>query len=83
MVNLNSLLTPEDRFHWLLTGVNDINEVGQIIGTGFFDTDGPGGVAPSRRAFLLTPVPEPTTNCLIVVAAMIFLWRYPSLNSAR
>lgn len=52
MFDLNTLISAND---FVLTSARGINESGQIAATGFFaDTQ-------TTRAFLLTPVPEPTT----------------------
>ncbi|WKB55393.1 PEP-CTERM sorting domain-containing protein [Eleftheria terrae] len=55
MVDLNSLLDATGR-GWTLTAAYDINDRGQIVGTGLFNG--------SQHAFLLTPVPEPATIAL-------------------
>lgn len=53
MFDLNTLISADSGF--VLTSARGINESGQIAATGFFaDTQ-------TTRAFLLTPVPEPTT----------------------
>ena len=53
MFDLNTLISADSDF--VLTSARGINESGQIAATGFFaDTQ-------TTRAFLLTPVPEPTT----------------------
>ncbi len=53
LFDLNTLITENSGF--VLTSARGINESGQIAATAFFaDTQ-------SSRAFLLTPVPEPTT----------------------
>jgi probable HAF family extracellular repeat protein len=62
MRNLNSLLSASDRSQWQLHRARDINDLGQIIGSGLFDPDGAGPMIPVSRAFLLTPVPEPCTT---------------------
>lgn len=59
VVLLESLLDPEVAGRWDLQFATDINDAGQIVGSGVFD----GQV----RAFLLTPVPEPGTALLMVV----------------
>ena len=56
--------------NWILESVTDINDLGQIVGTGMYDPDGPGGVAAVQRAFLLTPVPEPIGVHLIAFALL-------------
>lgn len=53
LFDLNTLISADSGF--VLTSARGINESGQIAATGFFaDTQ-------TNRAFLLTPVPEPTT----------------------
>jgi hypothetical protein len=46
-MDLNTLLVPDDVSNWVLTGAIDINDAGQIVGTGLHD----GQV----RGFLLSP----------------------------
>jgi probable HAF family extracellular repeat protein len=58
MTNLNSLIDPTSG--WVLNLAMDINDLGQIVGTGV-NPDG------HDRAFLLTPVPEPTTFALLAI----------------
>jgi probable HAF family extracellular repeat protein len=53
MIDLNSVLEPISGRDWTLFTARAINDLGQIVGTGLFH-----GV---QRAFLLTPVPEPST----------------------
>lgn len=55
MLDLNTLINPGTG--WTLTFATGINDLGQITGTGFL-----GG---NQRAFLLTPIPEPSSFCLI------------------
>ena len=47
-----------------------INDLGQIVGTGTFDPDGPGPMSSAQRGFLLTPVPEPGMAGLMGVAVL-------------
>jgi uncharacterized membrane protein len=54
---LASLLSPDVAGQWDLQFATDINDAGQIVGSGVFN----GQV----RAFLLTPVPEPGTFVLM------------------
>jgi probable HAF family extracellular repeat protein len=62
MLDLNSLLEPNTGAGWTLTIAKGIDDRGQIVGFGnYYDPDGPGGVTPIARAFLLTPISEPTT----------------------
>ena len=60
MYDLNSLISPPAT-GWTLRVAGDINNHGEIVGYGSFDPDGPGGAAPVERAFLLRPIPEPST----------------------
>ncbi len=61
MIDLNTLIDPASG--WILTSARDINDAGQITGTGLFDGQ--------PRAFLLTPVPEPSSVLLAALAAAI------------
>jgi hypothetical protein len=65
MLDLNSLVTLPAG--WTLTEAWDINNAGQIVGYASFN-----GL---NRAFLLTPVPEPTTVASLCVLGMMFLRR--------
>jgi probable HAF family extracellular repeat protein len=71
MQDLNSLLDPSGT-GWNLVRANAINNAGQIVGFGF-DPMGQG------RAFLLTPIPEPSTlamtSCALVLLALYHLRR--------
>jgi probable HAF family extracellular repeat protein len=60
-VLLQQFIAPDSSWTYLLeaTGINDR---GQIVGTGVF------GNEPGLRAFLMTPVPEPTAIVLLVAA---------------
>jgi hypothetical protein len=76
-IDLNDLLTPAQRFNWELRIAFDINDRRQVVGSGRFDPDGPGGPQPpANQLFLLdlVPVPEPTGG-LIVLAALPTLFR--------
>ena len=67
-VDLNDLLSPDQRAHWLLRLAFDVNDNRQVIGSGHFDPDGPGGpAAPENRLFLLNlpPIPEPSLGLLV------------------
>jgi probable HAF family extracellular repeat protein len=57
MRDLNSLLEPASGAGWTLYTVNDINNVGQIVGQGRHNGE--------VRAFVLTPVPEPSAGALV------------------
>jgi probable HAF family extracellular repeat protein len=65
MLDLNSLLEPTTGAGWELTAAYGINDRGQIVGSGVYDPDGPGGVDAIGAAFLLTPVPEPPTPKMV------------------
>ena len=54
IMDLNTLLAPDDASNWVLTGASDINDARQIVGTGVHD----GQV----RGFLLSPVITPPTG---------------------
>jgi len=59
--NLNSLIDPASG--WVLSSVRDINDLGQIIGSGTFNGQ-PSG-------FMLTPVPEPSSFVLAALGLLI------------
>jgi probable HAF family extracellular repeat protein len=67
MTDLNTLIPPSAG--WSITSANAINDLGQIVATGFNGTE--------YHAVLLTPVPEPTALVLLlsIVVGMIFLAR--------
>jgi hypothetical protein len=59
-VDLNTLIDPAGG--WELEHAFDISDTGWIVGVGQFDPDGPGGIAPYERHFLMqvpATVPEP------------------------
>ena len=60
MTDLNSLISPSSG--WTLELASAINDKGQIVGYG----EDASGLC---RAFLLTPVPEPSTFVLLATAA--------------
>jgi probable HAF family extracellular repeat protein len=60
MVDLNSLIDPQSG--WELQEARGINDIGQIAGTGLLNGE--------QRAFLLTPVPEPTSSVLFALATL-------------
>ena len=64
--NLNNLIDPS--LGWTLVGASSINNLGQIFGEGFNPTG-------QDEAYLLTPVPEPTTLCLLGLASLVALRR--------
>lgn len=53
---------------WAFLQVFAINDHGQIVGSGLYDADGPGGAAAARRGFLLNPIPEPSCITMVIVA---------------
>jgi probable HAF family extracellular repeat protein len=74
MTDLNDLIAPLSG--WVLEDARSINEVGQIVGYGT-NSNGYG------RAFLLTPIPEPSTLSLlsiIFIGIHIYVRRKKSFN---
>jgi probable HAF family extracellular repeat protein len=69
MLDLNLLVSTDSG--WLLGAATGINDLGQIVGTGDYRGQG--------RAFLLTPVPEPTGYALcgaaLIGAALLMMHR--------
>jgi formylglycine-generating enzyme len=61
MIDLNLLIDPLSG--WQLREAHAINDAGQIVGFGFHDGKG--------HAYLLTPVPEPTTLSLMGIGFLI------------
>jgi hypothetical protein len=73
-IDLNDLLSPEDRMHWELRLALDINDQRQIVGSGRFDSDGPTGPAPAvTQGFLLNlpPIPEPSVGVTVLAGLCI------------
>jgi uncharacterized membrane protein len=73
MTDLNTLLDPISRAAWTLKSAEAINDFGQIVGSGLYDADGPGGSPAVERAFLPTPIPEPATISLAVGGTALLL----------
>ena len=66
MTDLNSLIDP--LAGWSLVDANSINDTGQIVGFGYHNAE--------AHAFLLTPVPEPSSIALLLALALGgLLWR--------
>ncbi len=69
MTDLNTLIDPASG--WMLSNATAINDSGQIVGEGI----NPQG---QQHAFLLTPVPEPSTIVLLGIGAVslpAYVWR--------
>jgi len=66
MYDLNELILSDSG--WALRRATCINDVGQVVGTGL----NPQGY---EHAFLLTPIPEPSTPSLVVLGALGLLLR--------
>lgn len=64
--DLNSLLDAEDAAQWVLGSGVDVNDKGQIVGTGLFN----GKAMP----FLATPVPEPGSWALMLCGLGLVGW---------
>ncbi len=62
MIDLNSLIDPSSG--WVLVAANAINDIGDIVGYGIVDG--------TFHAYLLTPVPEPSTLVLAAVGLVAF-----------
>ena len=69
MQDLNNLIAPTSG--WTLEEANGINDLGQIVGGGYNSSG-------QWHAFLLTPIPEPSTFVLLAAGAvglLGFAWR--------
>ena len=64
MQNLNNLIPPNSG--WTLTEATGINDSGQICGYGFYSGNSSG----QYEAFLLTPIPEPSTLALLAAGSL-------------
>jgi probable HAF family extracellular repeat protein len=76
LVNLDTLINPQAG--WELTCATDINDAGQIVGWGWVTVEENGQTLHQTRAFLLTPVPEPTIAWMIPAAFAMFSRRRQS-----
>lgn len=65
-VDLNSLIAGNST-GWYLSGARDINDRGQIVGTGIFNGE--------TRAYIATPVPEADTWALMLAGLGMVGWR--------
>jgi probable HAF family extracellular repeat protein len=65
MHKLNNLIPADSG--WDLTTARGINDLGQIVGSGFHNGE--------MRAFLLTPIPEPSAPGLLILGALGLLAR--------
>ena len=65
--NLNNLIAPDSG--WTLTRAYGINDNGQICGYGSYDG--------RQNAFLLTPIPEPSTVAVLFAGAVGLLFGVP------
>lgn len=61
MVDLNTLLPAYSG--WLLQDAKGINDLGQIVGSGYINGE--------QHAYLLTSIPEPATLSLLVLGAIL------------
>lgn len=77
-IDLNTLLTPQQRVHWELRFAFDINDHRQIVGTALYDPDGPTGPEPRvNELFMLTlpHMPEPASASILLLGFTILLRR--------
>jgi hypothetical protein len=81
ILDLNTLLSPEDAAHWVLQKAQGINDSGQIVGWGAHDPNGSVDFTDPIRAFLLTPVPEPDIGLLVYLVALA--WTITGLRLNR
>jgi hypothetical protein len=65
MYDLNTLI--RDGSGWQLEEAAAINDLGQIVGYGYYDGE--------KRAFLLTPIPEPSVAGLFGLAFLVVMRR--------
>jgi hypothetical protein len=77
IVDLNTLIPPQDFNGWFLRSARSINNSGQIVGTGRLGNE-------ESVIFLLNPIPEPSTIGLAVfVFAMIGGRRMRNIQLSR
>jgi probable HAF family extracellular repeat protein len=84
MVDLNTVLD-ESGAAWELLFAQGINDAGQIVGSGIFDPDGPGEIAPATHAYRLEPIAELVVGRLYISrdAEGAFTLRFVALRGAR
>jgi probable HAF family extracellular repeat protein len=66
LIDLNAYIQTTGPGRWHLVDAWGINDHGQIVGNGDFDPDGAGPLPPERHAFLLSPVPEPSSTIALI-----------------
>ncbi len=77
MYDLNDLISPASG--WVLAEAWSINDSGQIVGYGYYNGD-----TYHAMAFLLTPVPEPSTLVLAALGGIaLVIARRPAVKRAR
>ncbi|MBA4107718.1 MAG: hypothetical protein C0485_18450 [Pirellula sp.] len=69
--DLNTVLDPVTGAGWLLLYAYDLNNSGQIVGQGFHNGE--------VRAFVLTPIPEPTALLLLASGTAVCMQRHRRL----
>ena len=77
-IDLNTLLTAQQRVHWELRFAFDINDHRQIVGTALYYPDGPTGPAPRvNELYMLTlpHMPEPASASMLLLGFTILLRR--------
>ena len=81
MQSLGSLLDSSGA-GWSIGRAEAINDIGQIVGIGSYDPDGPGAIPRVYGMYLLTPVPEPGALAFIAAASLIMMRRTTPLMRA-